>query len=160
MIYSVHAEYPGVPATPADIAILVEGTVVSVGMPGFGKNAIPCLMGVYRLENGLEITVRVTREALAFRDELWKRAEGYSRAAREGSGEGVIVLVTESALRMRDGFGGSGRWYFAIAFDPEIPVSTRRDFFDSFAPKADEFISAASSPADISLPAIIRMRKR
>ncbi len=158
MISSVCPESAGLPATPEGIALLVEGTVASAGMPGFGKNAIPCLMGVYRLDSGLAVAARVTREPLVFRDGLWKKAEGYSRAAWEGSDDGLVVIVVEGSVRMRD--GGSARWYYAIAFDPGVPASTRADFVNSFAPKADEFISASSNPADISLPAVLRMGKR
>ncbi len=160
MIYSVCAQSTDAPATPAGLAILVEGTLPSVGIPGFGKNAIPCLMGVYRLESGLEVTARITREPLVFREGLWKDADGYSRAVREGAEGDAIVLVTESAAVIRRDSGGRGRWYYVISFDPGIPVSARADFMDSFAPKADGFISAASNPADISLPAVLRTGKK
>ena len=160
MIYSVCAESREAPAVPEGVAILVEGTRPAKGMPGFGKNAIPCLEGVYRLDNGLAVTVRVTREPLVFRDELWKKTDGYSRAAREGSEGGSTVIVSESAPGAREGFGGSGRWYYAISFDAGTDAAERARFFEAFAPKADEFVMAASRPADVSLPAILRMRKR
>lgn len=160
MIYSVCAETRDLPASPEGVAILVEGTLAAEGLPGFGKNAIPCLMGVYRLESGLTVTVRITRAPLVFRDGLWKKAGGYSRAVWEGSEGESVVIVSERELRMREGFGGNGRWYYAIAFDPGVPVPVRVGFFDSFAPMADEFVSASPSAADISLPAVLRMGKR
>jgi len=147
------------PDSPANIdqlggrAILVEGSRIVKGLPGFGRNALSALYGEYSIlgEKGTPVRVPVwyTRENLVI-PSSWKKTVCRSMTA------GFNVL---SASEEPD---GSSLWILSTT-EYHLMVQIPEDIGDScgfitkFSDRFSFFYRYASVPEDISFPAILEL---
>lgn len=137
-------------------AVLVVGTFRVEGIPGFPKNHIPALFGRYLARPGMEVSVWVTAEPLAFNPAVWRSTTAGGAPAQETStARDGLLLAVECAVKMRPEIGSGGAWTAIVAFGEGIDEDSRGRFLAAFLPALARSLASARFPADLALPAII-----
>jgi hypothetical protein len=153
---------------PSAQAILIEGTALSFGVPGFGANRIPALAARYRIEGGvarvdgvsLERTFRAwaVSEPLAFREGRWfeARIRG-ARVLESVAGTNVALVAVLATVVPREGSSVPARWYVVTEFDLSLSRDERIIAARTLASHAAASFSAARRVEDLSFPATVAL---
>jgi hypothetical protein len=134
-------------------AVLAEGSRIVVGLPGFGRNALPALYGEYAITVADGVRVRVpvwfTREVLVL-PSAWKKAPCRSMTA----GFSALYAPAEA--------DGSALWTLSTS-DYHLFVSVPKEmsdpcaFMSKFSDRFSFFYRYAAQQEDISFPAILEL---
>ncbi len=163
------ASYPFAAAEPPSAqAILVEGTVPSFGVPGFGANRIPVLAARYRIEGGVARPIGASRgvsfrawavsEPLVFREGRWfeARIRG-SRVLEAVTGTNSALVAVLATVSPREGASVPARWYIVTEFDLSLSRDERISAARSLASHAASSFSAVRRVEDLSFPATVAL---
>lgn len=137
-------------------AVLVEGTSLSEGLPGFVPNRIPALSGRYVTESGVFVSVWAVTEPLVFNPEYWQEkpwGRGVVRYRQTEDRKQVWCVLR--AIPVREGMAAYSRVSFLMCTGAEIGEDACRGFFDSFLERTEFFFSSANRVADLSFPATL-----
>lgn len=140
----------------AGTSVLVEGTELGAGLPGFGANRIPALSGKYRAEDGTPVSVWAITEPLVFDSLEWKEISGPSGLVRfRQTAEHRQVWCVARSLSVRPGMEKYKTVVFMVSAAADVPESECSQFLEAFAARADFFFTSANRPADLSFPAVV-----
>ncbi len=139
--------------------VLAEGAVIRAGVPGFGPNAIPGLLGKYSAEGGDAFAeIRAVRDPLLFNRSLWTETRvGDFRALYNGTERGVKVWAVSRDLAVREKSGIPARWVFVVSFSGDVPDALCRDFVEAVVRRTESFFVSARHLSDLSFPATVRI---
>lgn len=154
--------------SPARGGLLIRGTEPVRGLPGFGRNAIPALAGIYQIQSRegrppLALQVWASREWLYFKSSRWTSAGRSGQVSLEGS----VSRVWQQELGPTEGVlwayelkanGPEGsRWTLIVH---EAPLETEDQsllarFYGALLRRFVYFIESARRPEDVSFPAVV-----
>lgn len=135
-------------------AVLVEGTVRSMGLPGFLPNRIPALFGRYQTDNGSSVSVWAVFEPLVFDSVRWQEKGGAkNRFWFRQTEDRKQVLCVSRTVPMRAGMESFSKVTFVIEVVSAIPEERCAVFLSSFADRSAFFFSSANHAGDLSFPA-------
>ncbi|MDR1618418.1 MAG: hypothetical protein LBS06_05145 [Treponema sp.] len=140
-------------------AILMSGNRWVTGIPGFGDNAFPALIGQYRLETAAPgeeqppageggFSIWLTAEPLVFPEGLWRPWGGLPGALERKGGEGHFISLPPSAER--------GAWTAVFLFPGPVPddASLNR-LIGAWTDRFLYYFSLVKIPTDVSMPAAV-----
>ena len=138
--------------------VLIEGTYLVEGIPGFLPNRISSLYGKYRSDDGGLVEAYASTETLYFSTDLWGKRKLGSFLIQEGScvslenDNKMSVLAVEYRISMTSALANRSVWHFFFVFTPEDTDSFKLAFITAFLDRTSFYFSSARYPADLSFP--------
>lgn len=139
-------------------ALLIEGTYLVEGIPGFLPNRIPSLFGKYRTGDGGIVEVYGSTEPLFFSADLWSKGRLGSFSIQVGNtlsigeGENSSVIGIEHRIFMKNALVDRSMWHFFFVFSTLERESFKISFITKFLDRTSFYFSAARRVADLSFP--------
>ncbi len=161
---AAEAKGPLLAALQPGRAVLVDGTRLVKGLPGFGRNALPALLGEYAyLQAGqkpapgekdgiLRISVWFTREPLVYPDGWTTPAEGLETCSTLPAGSSIVGSLRLDESTTLWALGATG--YTVFVGIPDAMTDPCR-FTGIFVERFEFFRRYAERPEDTSFPAIL-----
>lgn len=135
-------------------ALLIEGTVLDAGVPGFLPNRILALRGLYRLSDKELVVVHATTDPLVFSPELWSSAQyGVLRGHETLSSNGTRVFAHARRLEMQERLSSQRNWHFLFSFPAKLADADCARFATAFLDRVAFYFQSAKYQADLSFPA-------
>ncbi len=141
-------------------AVLVDGSSLVKGLPGFGRNAMPALRGEYAYlptgqkpeDSRLRVSVWFTREPLVYPDEWKTPAEGLKACTTLPAGISLLAALELDEDTTLWALGGTGSTLF-VGVPGTLADPCR--FAGIFSERFLFFQRYAERPEDTSFPAIL-----